>query len=86
MIVNEEKLLRENKEFETLESVLQISIERVLLAENMACLRKGKLDVLRDVFENRISIAGLRRQGSPEDPVVVFLSFHNVHQSEGADV
>ena len=84
IIVNEEKLFLGNKE--TLESVLRISIERVLSAENMVNLRKGKLEYLRDVFEYRISIAGLRRQGSPEDPVVVFLSFHNVHQSEGADV
>ena len=83
-LVNQEKLFLKDKE--TLEGILKISIESVLSAENMVSLRKGKLEVLKDVFENRISIAGLRRKDSPASPVVAFLSFHNVHKSKGADV
>ena len=57
----------------------------MLIKENLK-LRDGKFSDLEKILEHRISVASLRRNTFPESPIVVFISFHNVNLSEGADV
>ena len=51
-------------------------------------LREGAFEELEKVFDERISIVGLRIKHWKEGPIMIFLSFHNVHNVAyyGADI
>ena len=49
-------------------------------------LRQRAFEELKKVFDERISIVGLRIKDCKEGPIMIFMSFHNVHTSIGADI
>ena len=85
LVPSDKKIFPQDSGTKSLDDVLRISKKRVLIKENLK-LRDGKFSDLEKILEHRISVASLRRNTFPESPIVVFISFHNVHLSEGADV
>ena len=58
-----------------------------VFSETSDKLRQGAFEDLKKVFDERISIVGLRMKvPKQEGPLMIFLSFHNVYKSKGADV